>query len=296
MKRGMLLFFICFVWPTWGISGQEGKDFLLNLTKGVVYPLHYETEMELSYSMPNAMGSSGLFLSIDYLCKVVDKDIDSYTLWIYIDELKIDNLNVEPFNEDLLHSEFKLFWAKHSNNFIYAIQDNYFVAKISKRGALLLLSNQESFHEDSIKTLSQRLSIESHKPLLDAFFSFLFKEVEEQFKSLYEFHPGKMVTINSSWKQEYSTSQLAYNYNYLYQRTTNDYDFITVTGDYIMPTMTKEFGLATKGWLHGYYVLDKKTGWIIGSNIEGSINAKESILIQGIQAFLKIKVVAFRRN
>ena len=44
-----------------------------------------------------------------------------------------------------------------------------------------------------------------------------------------------------------------------------------------MPTMTKEFGLATKGWLHGYYVLDKKTGWIIGSNIEGSINAKESI-------------------
>ena len=296
MKRKVLVFVICVFLPLALTAQQTARQFLLNLTKGVVYPLHYETQTELSYSMPGSMGSSSLFLSIDYLCKVVDKDLDSYTLWIYIDELKIDNLNEEPFNEDGLKREFQLFWSKYSNNLIYAISDNYLIAKINRAGKLLSFTGQDNFYNDTLQILSRQVPCEAHQSLLEALFNFLFKEIENQFDSLYDFHPGKGVALGANWNKEFSNSQLIYKYNYNYQRSSEDYDFISVTGDYIMPTMTKEFGLKTKGWLHGYYVLDKQSGWIIGSNLEGSIDTKETILIQGIQAFLKIKVIEFRRN
>lgn len=273
------------------------EDLQLNLTEGVLYTLSYQTEIESFLGLPGFISNQKEILQIEYGVKLIRQEEKKLRFQLYILNISIPSLVWEEYAESSLQKEFLAFWKNHSNDLLYSFEEPFLDMLLSSQGGLLELSGYERFKNQSFQILKDRMDWSDRHSFVENFFAFLFKSIERQWQSLYFFHPQKKVSVGSRWESEIlGTMGSSLRYHFCFERSDEKNIFISVSGDCRIPSLKESFGVEGVGWIQGYLVLDKNSGWILGGSLQAHLDQQEIIAMGGIQSFLKVKLVEFRRH
>lgn len=262
-----LLFFLL-------LNAQKNNHLSLRLSKGSTFHRAYEqiNEVDMGNNVKMSIKSSGV---INY--KTIKILKDGFHIEVVYDSLAIASEvpggDVFSLNSSKIDSSNKV--NRILSEMITGVKGKVFNAEVSKEGEIIKVSGLSEVIESTIAKLDPSTS-EDFDKIKDTFISFFGEKNFVKIHSMLVFHSNSNTKTKKgkAWKRiehigvkDSVTIETTYNV----EKTTRKYIFLE--GKSTVTFNKNNFLSNINSSMYSNYVVDKKTGWILKSNLYQSISS-----------------------